>query len=322
MAAPANASGESQAASSGLVEVSSAKCFSGLQKVFSHESTSTKCKMNFAIYLPPAAVESPSHGGHARTQRFPVLFWLSGLTCSEQNFIVKSGYQRYAARHGLIVVAPDTSPRGCNVPGESDRWDFGVGAGFYVDATQAPFDKNWHMYTYVTKELPELIHANFPTLGPKHQGISGHSMGGHGALICALKNPDMYRSVSAFSPISNPSECEWGRRAFTGYLGDDQEVWKDWDACHLVRKYNGPPMSVLIDQGDADQYLHDELKPFNFVSACSATGALDVSLRLQEGYDHSYFFVGTFIGDHFEYHARLTKSEHQEPQAANEPTKQ
>lgn len=193
--------------------------------------------MKFSVYLPPKALAG---------EKLPVLYWLSGLTCTEENFMIKSGFQRYAAENNLIVVGPDTSPRGVQIEGQDDSWDFGSGAGFYVDATEEKWAKHYRMYSYVTKELPQIVEAELPVV-PGSRSISGHSMGGHGALICSLKNPGVYKSVSAFAPISNPSECPWGVKAFTGYLGSDKEAWKAWDATHLVQQYSGPPLELLID---------------------------------------------------------------------------
>jgi S-formylglutathione hydrolase len=275
-----------------LTEVSKSKCFGGWQKVFSHESEVVSCKMKFAIYLPPKS----------ESDKVPVIYWLSGLTCTEENFISKSGFQQFASRHGVIVVAPDTSPRGCNIEGEEDSWDFGTGAGFYVDATTPKWKKNYNMYSYITVELPRLIEANFPVI-PGKQSIMGHSMGGHGALICYLKNPGLYRSVSAFAPICNPIQCPWGQKAFTGYLGDDKTSWEEYDAVCLTKTYQGPTALILIDQGTFDQFLNQsQLLPENFVQACEAA-KIPVVLRSQERYDHSYYFISTFIGDHIAHHA-------------------
>lgn len=280
-----------------LTEVSKAKCFGGWQKVVSHESSELKCKMKFGVYLPPQAEEA----------KVPVLYWLSGLTCTEDNFVTKAGAQRYAAEHGLCLVAPDTSPRGCNIEGEDDGWDFGTGAGFYVDATEDKWKTNYRMYSYVTKELPALVTGNFPVLADK-MSITGHSMGGHGALICFLKNPCLYRSVSAFAPICNPMSCPWGVKAFSGYLGSDKETWKDWDACELVKKYQGPPADILVDQGKADSFFGDgQLLSHNLVAACTEA-KVPIVLRMQEGYDHSYYFISSFIGEHIAHHARLLKA--------------
>ena len=225
---------------SALTEVSSAKCFGGLQKVFSHESREVGCRMNFAVYIPPSAATGDS--------QLPVLYWLSGLTCTEQNFITKSGFQRYAAENNLVVVAPDTSPRGLGIPGEDEDWDFGTGAGFYLNATQDPWKKNYRMYSYVTEELPALVESHFAFVLKGKKSISGHSMGGHGALICALKNPGAYAVATAFAPISNPSQVPWGQKAFAAYLGPDRESWKEWDATELAKSYAGPPLNLLVDQ--------------------------------------------------------------------------
>ena len=228
--------------SDALSLVSSAKCFGGKQEVYSHESQQLKCKMNFSVYLPPKATDG---------QKVPVLYWLSGLTCTEQNFIIKSGFQRYAAQENLMVVGPDTSPRGVNIEGEDDSYDFGSGAGFYVDATEDKWKNNYRMYSYVTKELPKLIEANFPVMAGC-QSISGHSMGGHGALICALKNPGLYKCATAFAPIANPIKAKWGQKCFTGYLGSNTDLWNQYDATLLVANYNGPPLNLLIDQVPID----------------------------------------------------------------------
>jgi len=275
-----------------LTEVSKNKIFGGWQKVFKHDSSELKCSMNFAVYLPP----------QSENGKVPVIYWLSGLTCTEKNFVEKSGAQRYAAEHGVCIVAPDTSPRGCNIEGEDDSWDFGTGAGFYVDATEEKFKTNYRMYSYIVKELPALINANFPVQGDK-QSIMGHSMGGHGALTIFLKNSDAYKSVSAFSPICNPIECPWGQKAFSGYLGQDQEAWKKSDATHLVKSYSGP-VEILIDQGAADNFLTaGQLLPDKFQAACASAG-VKVQVRMQQDYDHSYYFISSFIGDHVAHHAK------------------
>lgn len=276
-----------------LVEISSNRIFEGYQKVFEHESSELKCKMRFGVYLPPKA----------ETHKCPVLYWLSGLTCTEQNFVTKAGVQRLASEHGLIVVAPDTSPRGCNVEGEDESWDFGSGAGFYVDATRDPWSQHYRMYSYVTRELPKLVKESFSADAEK-QSIFGHSMGGHGALVCALRNPGMYKSVSAFAPICNPVECPWGQKAFAGYLGEDHEAWKAYDATLLVSTYSGPPLDILVDQGKDDQFLSaGQLLPDNFLAACTQAKVPAV-FRLQEGYDHSYYFIATFMDDHVLHHAK------------------
>ncbi|XP_056418069.1 S-formylglutathione hydrolase isoform X3 [Hyla sarda] len=276
-----------------LKQLSSNKCFEGFQKVFEHDSTELKCKMKFGIYLPPKA----------ESGKCPVLYWLSGLTCTEQNFITKAAYHQAASELGIIVVAPDTSPRGCNIDGEEENWDFGTGAGFYVNATEDPWKTNYRMYSYIVEELPQLINGNFPT-DPDKISIFGHSMGGHGALICALKNPGKYKSVSAFAPICNPVQCPWGQKAFNGYLGSDKSKWEAYDATRLVKTYSGSQLDILIDQGKDDQFLSaGQLLPDNFIAACTER-KIPVVLRLQEGYDHSYFFITTFINDHIKHHAK------------------
>ncbi|CAH1183595.1 unnamed protein product [Phaedon cochleariae] len=276
-----------------LTEVSSNKIFGGYQKVFSHESKEVGCTMKFGVYLPPQVEEN---------KRLPIIYWLSGLTCSELNFLQKSGAQRYASEHGVIIVNPDTSPRGLNIPGDSESWDFGVAAGFYINATQEPWKKNYRMYNYVTVELPSIINANFP-VETGLQSIMGHSMGGHGALICALKNPGLYKSVSAFAPISNPIKSAWGHKAFSGYLGPQEtSSWGEWDATELVKKYNGPALGILLDQGlDDEFFIKGQLLPENLVEACKAAG-VPVVLKKREGYDHSYFYIASFIGEHIKYH--------------------
>jgi S-formylglutathione hydrolase len=248
--------------------------------------------MRFGVFLPP----------QAEAQRVPVLYWLSGLTCTEENFIVKAGAQRVAAELGLALVVPDTSPRGLKIPGESESYDFGLGAGFYVDATQAPWSRGYRMYSYVTKELPQLVAAEFP-VDSARVGIFGHSMGGHGALTVALKNQDYYKSVSAFAPISSPMRCPWGEKALTGYLGTDRARWREYDATALIeeRGWRGP--ALLVDQGTADQFLETQLQPGLLEEACRRAG-VPLTLRLQAGYDHSYFFIATFIEEHLRFHAR------------------
>jgi S-formylglutathione hydrolase len=268
------------------------RCFEGVQSVHAHDAQETRCRMRFALYLPP----------QARTGRVPVLYWLSGLTCTEENFSTKAGAQRVAAELGVALVVPDTSPRGLGLPGEADAYDFGLGAGFYVDATQAPWSAGYRMYSYVTRELPALVEAAFP-LDPDRRGIFGHSMGGHGALVIALRNPQRYRSVSAFAPIAAPTRSPWGRKAFSGYLGTDEQAWREYDASALVeaRGWVGPP--ILIDQGTADAFLATQLMPDRFAAACGRAGvALDLHMR--EGYDHSYWFIATFVEGHLRHHAR------------------
>ncbi|XP_017483698.1 PREDICTED: S-formylglutathione hydrolase-like isoform X1 [Rhagoletis zephyria] len=280
--------------------LSSVKCFGGEQRVYSHASEVLGCEMKFGVYMPPTAVEDHDE--------CPVLYFLSGLTCTQDNFIQKSGFQQHASKHGIVVVNPDTSPRGLNLPGEDDHWDFGSGAGFYVDATEAPWSKNYKMYTYVTQELVELVNTNLPVL-PNKRGIFGHSMGGHGALICALKNPGIYQSVSAFAPISNPVQCPWGKKAFSGYLGANEELWKAWDATELATVYAGTPLEILVDQGSEDNfYKEKQLLPENLLNAGAENRHLQLVYKQREGYDHSYFFIATFIGEHFDHHARFLKA--------------
>ena len=270
----------------GLEVLNQWKCFGGTQSVYAHESDATGTRMEFSVFDPG---KGPA----------PVLYWLSGLTCTWENFTAKAGAQRYAAEHGLILVCPDTSPRGDDVPDAADEYDFGKGAGFYVNATQQPWSKNYRMYDYVVSELPGVAEATVATTGAR--GISGHSMGGHGALTIALKNPDLYKSVSAFSPIVAPSQVPWGHKALGRYLGDDRSAWAEYDATELVsaRGWNG---DILIDQGSKDQFLEEQLRSTLFSDAC-ATAGVSVDLRFQEGYDHSYYFVASFIGDHIAWHA-------------------
>ncbi|MDQ7985609.1 S-formylglutathione hydrolase [Pseudomonas sp. G34] len=271
--------------------VSSNKSFGGWHKRYKHRSTSLNCDMVFAVYLPPQAETGA---------RLPVLYWLSGLTCTDENFMQKAGAQRMAAELGLIIVAPDTSPRGEGVPDDANgAYDFGLGAGFYVNATQEPWARHYRMYDYVVQELPALIEANFPVSDKR--GIAGHSMGGHGALICALKNPGRYQSVSAFSPISNPLNCPWGEKAFSNYLGEDRSRWREWDASVLIAEA-GEKLPILVDQGDRDDFLDGQLKPHALEAAAKAANH-PLTLRLQPGYDHSYYFIASFIEDHLRHHA-------------------
>ena len=264
-------------------------CFGGWQDVYRHRAESLDCDMTVGVYFPPQAEQGPR----------PVLYWLSGLTCNEQNFITKAGAQRYAAEHGIILVAPDTSPRGAGVA-DADRYDLGQGAGFYVDATQAPWAAHYRMQEYVSRELPEWVEQDSAASGVR--AISGHSMGGHGALVTALRNPGRYRSVSAFSPIVAPSQVPWGEQALGAYLGDDREAWKAWDATELVATA-AERLPLLVDQGDADEFLERELRPQLLRDACAAAGH-PLQLRLQPGYDHSYYFISTFIGEHIAWHAQ------------------
>ncbi len=275
--------------------VSANKSFGGWLKRYKHRSQVLGCEMVFAIFLPPAAEE----------HEVPLLWWLSGLTCTDENFTQKAGAQRVAAELGLAFVCPDTSPRGTDLPGEHDSYDFGSGAGFYLNAEQAPWNKHYRMYDYVTEELPALVREHFPLNG--REAISGHSMGGHGALVCALKNPGRYTSVSAFAPIANPTQCPWGEKAFGGYLGDDRESWKDWDACELIAAGAGMG-EIKVDQGDADNFYQDgQLRPEALESACQDAG-IPLTLQMRPGYDHSYFFIASFIDDHLRYHAHHLRS--------------
>jgi S-formylglutathione hydrolase len=265
--------------------------FGGVQSVYTHQSGETGCVMRFGVYLPP----------QAKAGRVPILYWLSGLTCTEENFIVKAGAQRIAAALGLAIVVPDTSPRGLAIPGEGDSYDFGLGAGFYVDATEAPWSRGYRMYSYITKELPADVAAAFP-VDATRAAIFGHSMGGHGALTIALKNPRDYKSVSAFAPIASSIRCPWGEKALTGYLGNDRARWREYDATALIedRRWAGP--QILVDQGTNDPFLENQLKPELLRAACRDFG-VPLELRLQDGYDHSYFFIATFIEDHLRFHA-------------------
>jgi len=272
-------------------EVSRAQCFGGKQLTLSHDSRATGTRMRLSIFLPPAAEEGP----------VPVVYYLSGLTCTEENFTVKAGAQRIAAETGLIVVAPDTSPRGEGVA-DSPDYDLGQGAGFYVDAVEEPWSKHFRMYSYVTRELPELVADGFP-VRKDAAGIFGHSMGGHGALTIAMRHPDLFRSVSAFSPIVAPSEVPWGRKAFAAYLGSDEGAWTEHDACHLARE-RGFPTQILVDQGTTDPFLDEQLQTWRFVDALKKNGQ-SAKVRMQPGYDHSYFFIATFMEDHLRHHARI-----------------
>ena len=278
--------------SEALTVVESKRCFGGTQTRYQHQSEVTGTPMHFSVYLPPQASDGP----------LPSLTFLSGLTCSDQNFITKAGAQRYAAELGIIIIAPDTSPRGLSLPGEHDDYDFGSGAGFYLNATVAPYAAHYRMYDYICQELWALVHEHFP-LDPSAAGISGHSMGGHGALVLGLREPDQYRSISAFAPIANPVDCPWGHKAFRGYLGDDRSAWEAYDASLLLRRgYSGP--QILIDQGGDDSFLEEQLKPQRLTEAAAEVGAA-MELRMQPGYDHSYYFIASFIGDHLRHHARL-----------------
>ena len=266
-------------------------CFGGTQGFYSHQSEVCGCEMRFAVYQPPQALAG---------EKVPLVTYLSGLTCTEENVVTKAGFHAVAAELGLMVLAPDTSPRGVDLPGEDDAYDFGSGAGFYVDATEAPWSRHYRMYSYITEELPAVIAANFPA-DMSRQGITGHSMGGHGALTLHLKNPQVYRSVSAFAPICAPMTCPWGEKALGGYLGADQEAWRAHDSCELV-KQQPSSAHILVDQGEADGFLEEQLRPELLVAACQAAGQ-SLELRLRPGYDHSYYFIASFMEDHLRHHA-------------------
>ena len=270
--------------------LSTSTAFGGTQGVYHHASTATGTDMTFAVYVPP----------HAPDARLPVLWFLSGLTCTHANVMDKGEYRRACAEHGVILIAPDTSPRGEGVP-DDDAYDFGQGAGFYVDATEQPWAANFNMKRYVEDELPALIAAEFPMADMTRQGITGHSMGGHGALTIALRNPDRFRSVSAFAPIVAPLHCPWGEKALTGYLGPDRADWRAYDACALIAD-GARVADILVDQGEADGFLDEQLKPALLADACAAAG-IDLTLRMQPGYDHSYNFISTFMPDHVAWHA-------------------
>ncbi|WP_443091645.1 S-formylglutathione hydrolase [Basfia succiniciproducens] len=280
-----------------MKQLENVRTFGGEQQVWQHQSATLNCTMNFAIFLPE----------QAKTEKLPVLYWLSGLTCTEQNFITKAGAQRYAAQHKVIIVAPDTSPRGDDVV-DNESYDLGKGAGFYLNATQQPWAKHYQMYDYIVNELPALIAEHFPVNGK--QAISGHSMGGHGALTIALKNPQRYSSVSAFAPIVAPTQVPWGQKAFQHYLGDNQTQWTQYDATALVNAETRLP--IRIDQGDKDSFLAEQLRPELFLDACRAHHVA-CEYYLRQGYDHSYYFIATFIGEHIAFHA---KALYQDPRTA------
>ena len=270
--------------------ISEHRCFGGIQGYYRHRSEACAGPMKFSVYRPPQAARGP----------VPVLYYLAGLTCTEETFPIKAGAQRVASELGLMLVSPDTSPREARFPGDDESWDFGIAASFYLDATEKPWSGAYRMATYVLRELPALLAANFPA-DTERQGIFGHSMGGHGALTLALKNPDRYRSLSAFAPIAAPTRVPWGEKAFSRYLGADRAAWRDHDASELVqrRKFGRP---ILIDQGLGDQFLANQLHPHVFEEACRKVGQ-DLTLRRHEGYDHGYFFIQTFMEDHLRHHA-------------------
>ncbi len=274
--------------------IESIKEFDGWLNRYRHRSQVCNCDMTFSVYLPPLA----------RTKKVPAVYWLSGLTCTDDNFRVKAGAQRYAAELGLALVIPDTSPRGPDVPDVPERYDLGQGAGFYVNATQSPWSSHYQMYDYVTRELPALVEAELPLI-PGRRAISGHSMGGHGALICALKEPGRYQSVSAFAPICHPMACGWGQGCFKAYLGNQRTAWVAYDAARLIEE-GAAPIPLLIDQGTADEFLSQQLHPASLERVCVARN-FPLTLRMQEGYDHSYHFIATFIGEHLAYHAHILR---------------
>jgi S-formylglutathione hydrolase len=269
--------------------VSESRSFEGRQRTYRHQSQACACTMQFAVFLPPRAEKG----------RVPALYWLSGLTCTEENFSVKSGAQRYAAELGLALIVPDTSPRGVNLPGENDYMNVGTGAGFYVNATQKPWSAHYRMYDYVARELVSVVNANLP-VDPKRKSISGHSMGGHGALMVGLRNAAEYRSISAFSPISSASKSAWGHQALTAYLGADESAWREYDACEVIRRHPSRH-KLLVEQGAADPYL-EQLRPADLRAACAESGQ-PLDYRERAGYDHGYYFGGTFIGEHLRFHA-------------------
>jgi S-formylglutathione hydrolase len=273
-------------------QLSDNKIFEGQQLQFQHESSTLDCQMKFSVFLPPQSA----------TTNAPVLYWLSGLTCTDENFVQKAGAQHYASQYGVAIVMPDTSPRGDDVPDDPEAaYDFGKGAGFYVNATQAPWKQHYQMYDYVNLELTALIEKEFP-VAANQCGIFGHSMGGHGALTIGLKNPERFRSVSAFAPISSPMNCPWGQKALGNYLGSNPDDWRDYDACELVGQHSTVEQPVLVDQGGADQFLKEQLKPELLQAAFEKAGR-SLELRMQPGYDHSYFFIASFIKDHIKFHS-------------------
>ncbi|NQY01964.1 MAG: S-formylglutathione hydrolase [Halieaceae bacterium] len=280
-----------------LEQTASNRCFEGEQLRFKHQSQTLGCEMVFSLYLPP----------QAKTQKVPLLYWLSGLTCTDENFVHKAGAQRYAAEHGIAILCPDTSPRGDDVPDDAEgAWDFGKGAGFYVNATQAPWSSHYRMYDYVTQELPEIA-AGFDSLDSARCSISGHSMGGHGAMVIALRNPGTYTSVSAFSPIVAPTQCPWGEKALGNYLGEDHSEWANYDACALIAA-GASQLPLLVDQGEADDFLEEQLRTELLEQTCSEQGYA-ATIRRQAGYDHSYYFVASFIGSHIAFHAQALAAE-------------
>jgi S-formylglutathione hydrolase len=281
--------------------LSSHRLFEGLQQRYRHHSRTLGCEMNFSIYLPPSRLGASRASRTDGPEKFPVIYWLSGLTCTDENFTLKAGAQRTAAELGIVLVMPDTSPRGEDVAASpDDAYDLGLGAGFYVNATQDPWSRNYHMYDYIVDELPALIEQNFAA--GEARAISGHSMSGHGALVIALRNPRRYSSVSAFSPIANPTASPWGRKAFSHYLGSDERRWRDYDAALLIESSRpSEHLPLLVDQGDADEFLPGQLKTERLIAACKAAN-YEARITMRRGYDHSYFFISTFIENHLRFH--------------------
>jgi len=274
-----------------MESLTSNRSYNGWHHRFRHRSTALDCQMEFAVYLPPQAEQ----------RAVPALWWLSGLTCTDENFMQKAGAHKRASELGLALICPDTSPRGTDLPGEHDDWDFGSGAGFYLNASEDPWAAHYRMFDYVTEELPALLESELPLSGQR--GISGHSMGGHGALVCALKKPDRYRSASAFAPICHPTQCTWGQKAFRHYLGSNETDWQEWDAVELIRRH-GNPFHLLVDQGQNDEFLEQgQLQPEALQAACQEFGGR-LTLRYQADHDHSYFFIASFIDEHLDHHAR------------------
>ena len=290
-----------------MEHIESIKEFGGRLNRYRHRSPVCNCDMTFSVYLPPIAEK----------ERVPAIYWLSGLTCTDDNFRVKAGAQRYAAELGLALVIPDTSPRGADVPDVPERYDLGQGAGFYLNATQAPWSTHYRMYDYVTRELPALVEAKLPLTGAR--AITGHSMGGHGALLCALKEPGFYRSVSAFAPICHPMACGWGQGCFKAYLGNDRETWAAYDATRLIED-GAAALPLLVDQGTDDEFLAQQLHPNSLERICAAR-QFPLTLRWQAGYDHSYHFVATFIGEHLAYHAAKLREPGTVEAAAKDPAR-
>lgn len=270
------------------------RSFNGNVEFYTHNSTSTSTEMVFGIYRPDSE----------KKEKLPALFFLSGLTCNEQNFITKAGALQWASENNLILVCPDTSPRGTNIPGEFDDWDFGASAGYYVNATTETWKKNYRMYDYTAKELPELVFSNF-NIDTEKAAISGHSMGGHGALVVGLRNPDIFKSISAFAPICSPSQCPWGVKAFTNFLGENKELWKEYDASELIKEAK-PDRKILIDQGNADKFLEEQLKT-HVIQKTAREAGYPLEVRMHEGFDHSYYFISTFIKNHIDFHINNLK---------------